>query len=182
MELRLLLLLLSLLCCLQDGLVRGLSIANNSIGVVQSDASASNANLMSGNMPVLGIGASNSGSNSSVNSGAGLGVGGGATNVLGQSLGDLGGGSAGASSVGTSAGSASGNNSAMVQAPKEKLYEKCTGPGDPGPCKQYIYKWRYESTTNECATFIWGGCDGNPHNRFSTEAECLFHCIGGPRK
>ncbi|KAH8242154.1 hypothetical protein KR026_006532, partial [Drosophila bipectinata] len=71
-----------------------------------------------------------------------------------------------------------GNNSAMIQAPKDKQYDKCTGPGDPGPCKQYIYKWRYEPATNECTNFIWGGCEGNPQNRFSTEAECLFHCIG----
>ncbi|XP_037944033.1 contactin-associated protein-like 4 isoform X2 [Teleopsis dalmanni] len=71
-------------------------------------------------------------------------------------------------------------NSNIVTLPKEKLYDKCTGPGDPGPCKQYIYKWRYEPLTNECTTFIWGGCEGNPQNRFNTEAECLFHCIGAP--
>nr|AAD29408.1 AXO [Drosophila melanogaster] len=72
------------------------------------------------------------------------------------------------------------NNSAMIQGQKSNQYEKCAGPGDPGPCKQYIYKWRYEPTTNECTNFIWGGCEGNPQNRFGTEAECLFHCVGGP--
>ncbi|KAL9910678.1 axotactin isoform 3-T7 [Glossina fuscipes fuscipes] len=74
-------------------------------------------------------------------------------------------------------GSSSGN---IVALPKEKIYEKCTGPADPGPCKQYTYKWRYEPTTNECSSYIWGGCDGNPQNRFNSEAECLFHCIGAP--
>lgn len=70
----------------------------------------------------------------------------------------------------------------IVAMPKEKVYDKCTGPADPGPCKQYTFKWRYESTTSECTSFIWGGCEGNPHNRFNSEAECLFHCIGAPRK
>lgn len=64
----------------------------------------------------------------------------------------------------------------------EKNYEKCSGPADPGPCKQYNYKWRFEPTTNECVSFIWGGCEGNPQNRFNNELECRFHCIGGPRK
>ncbi|XP_043070141.1 axotactin isoform X1 [Drosophila bipectinata] len=91
-----------------------------------------------------------------------------------------GGSSGGGSGGGGSSSAISGNNSAMIQAPKDKQYDKCTGPGDPGPCKQYIYKWRYEPATNECTNFIWGGCEGNPQNRFSTEAECLFHCIGGP--
>jgi beta-xylosidase len=26
---------------------------------------------------------------------------------------------------------------------------------------------------------MWSGCQGNPSNRFDTEAECLHHCIGG---
>lgn len=73
-------------------------------------------------------------------------------------------------------------NVLISSSPRDKMYEKCTGPPDPGPCKQYTYKWRYELTTGECTSFIWGGCDGNIHNRFNSEAECLFHCIGAPRK
>lgn len=61
-------------------------------------------------------------------------------------------------------------------------YEKCVGPGDPGPCKNYLYKYRFEATTNQCVTFIWGGCEGNSQNRFNTEAECLYQCIGAPCK
>ncbi|XP_055915475.1 axotactin isoform X2 [Eupeodes corollae] len=71
-------------------------------------------------------------------------------------------------------------NTATSPLVKEKTYEKCTGPGDPGPCKHYLYKWRFEPTTNECTTFIWGGCEGNSQNRFNTEAECLYRCIGAP--
>ncbi|XP_055383495.1 axotactin isoform X2 [Condylostylus longicornis] len=59
-----------------------------------------------------------------------------------------------------------------------KIYDKCTGPGDPGPCKNFVYRWRYEQTTDSCIQFIWGGCEGNNNNRFSTEAECQLHCIG----
>lgn len=61
---------------------------------------------------------------------------------------------------------------------KEKIYEKCSGPSDPGPCKNFLYKWRFEPTTKECNTFVWGGCEGNTQNRFNSEAECLYHCIG----
>lgn len=54
--------------------------------------------------------------------------------------------------------------------------EKCQGPGDPGLCKNFLYKWRYESTTNACNTFVWGGCGGNVMNRFDSELECLQTC------
>ncbi|XP_068148497.1 LOW QUALITY PROTEIN: axotactin [Drosophila tropicalis] len=103
----------------------------------------------------------------------------GSNTINGGIAGSIGGGVGGG---GGSAGSSNNNSNLAINqgGNKEKVYEKCTGPGDPGPCKQYIYKWRYEPTTNACDTFIWGGCDGNPHNRFSTEAECLFHCIGMP--
>lgn len=62
------------------------------------------------------------------------------------------------------------------------VIEKCSGPGDPGPCKNFVYKWRYDVATKECATFIWGGCDGNAQNRFNTEIECTYHCLGEPCK
>uniref|UniRef100_A0A336L512 CSON004276 protein n=1 Tax=Culicoides sonorensis TaxID=179676 RepID=A0A336L512_CULSO len=57
-----------------------------------------------------------------------------------------------------------------------KVYEKCQGPGDPGLCKNFLYKWRYESSTNACNTFVWGGCGGNSMNRFDSELECLQAC------
>ncbi|XP_033242580.1 uncharacterized protein LOC108152614 isoform X2 [Drosophila miranda] len=178
-------LVVALLCYL-GACTSALSLPN----MTASDGAASGGLIL----PPLVVGPSGSsigGSNGSLISGGGglavgipggqstaeAGGGGGATSLGGNQMGGSSGGSGSSSGGGLSG---SGNNSAMVQAPKEKLYEKCTGPGDPGPCKQYIYKWRYEPTTNECTNFIWGGCDGNPQNRFSTEAECLFHCIGGP--
>lgn len=175
-------LLLSCLCS-----AAGLSLANGTIVAGLTDGSA----VGNANSPTLGAGLGAGGSNSSggaSNSGASQPSGGTAALSNSEPSGSSGnsgssaGGAAGGSSAGSSGGGSSDTNSALMQAPKEKQYEKCTGPGDPGPCKQYIYKWRYEPTTGECSTFIWGGCDGNPQNRFSTEPECLFHCVGGPRK
>lgn len=62
------------------------------------------------------------------------------------------------------------------------LLEKCTGQPEAGSCTNFIYKWHYDAATKECKTFVWGGCNGNPQNRFNTEAECLYHCVGEPRK
>lgn len=142
----------------------GLGIVNGSLGSGGVNSGGASSPGGGGN---VGGGGSGSQSNQELNAGG---------NTLGAGAGGSGAGGGGAGAAGSS------NNSALLQAPKEKQYERCTGPGDPGPCKQYIYKWRYEPSTSECTTFIWGGCDGNPHNRFSTEAECLYHCIGGPRK
>ncbi|XP_053955451.1 axotactin isoform X1 [Anastrepha ludens] len=129
-----------------------------------------NTSLNSGNNALNNVNVS---SNSVSSSSGGVGINSGSNNI---DLLNIGGSNAGGVSV---AGS-SANSSNIIVLPREKLYEKCTGPGDPGPCKQYIYKWRYEPLSNECTTFIWGGCDGNSQNRFNTEAECLYHCIGGP--
>lgn len=60
--------------------------------------------------------------------------------------------------------------------------DKCVGPNEPGPCKNFVYKWWYNTTSKECATFLWGGCEGNAPNRFNTEAECMYHCLGEPRR
>ncbi|XP_049315176.1 axotactin isoform X4 [Bactrocera dorsalis] len=138
---------------------------NNAVG--NPNVSINSGSNIASNVTVSGSAISSSGS-------GGLAVGTGGNNIDLLSA-------AGTSAVGISVpGGGSGNSSNIIVLPREKLYEKCTGPGDPGPCKQYIYKWRYEPLSNECTTFIWGGCDGNPQNRFNTEAECLYHCIGGP--
>lgn len=62
----------------------------------------------------------------------------------------------------------------------ESNLDKCIGPTEAGPCKNFLYKWSFDHTLKECSTFIWGGCDGNPNNRFNSEAECNFHCLGEP--
>ncbi|XP_034105245.1 axotactin isoform X1 [Drosophila albomicans] len=201
MSLKVLPLLLPLLL-LSPCTIKGLSLANGTVVVASLGDGNAAGNV---NQPALGVvaGGINNNNNNSSNSGGGGGgggIGGGGANLpIGggtgsQSNSETGGGNSGIGGGNSQAsgsnsnsnnnaaggGGNSGNNSALMQPAKEKQYDKCTGPGDPGPCKQYIYKWRYEPTTGECTTFIWGGCDGNPQNRFSTETECLFHCIGAP--
>lgn len=181
------LLVLELLCL---GQIAALSLPNGTMLSGNDGNAVGNVNLPTLGGAGLGIvngslgsGGVNSGSASSPGGGGSGGSSGSQSNQELNAGGNTLGAGAGGSGPGGGAGAAgSSNNSALLQAPKEKQYERCTGPGDPGPCKQYIYKWRYEPSTSECTTFIWGGCDGNPHNRFSTEAECLYHCIGGPRK
>jgi hypothetical protein len=54
----------------------------------------------------------------------------------------------------------------------------CGLPAEPGPCrasKEYFY---FNTTTNQCQTFIYGGCDGTA-NRFATKEQCSEYCEDG---
>ena len=46
-----------------------------------------------------------------------------------------------------------------------------------GRCRAAIIRWYYDSTTQRCRTFIYGGCDGNENN-FSNEPRCTYFCTG----
>ncbi|KAH7981983.1 hypothetical protein HPB52_002495 [Rhipicephalus sanguineus] len=52
----------------------------------------------------------------------------------------------------------------------------CTLKKDPGNCEDASTKWYYDSKTNSCKLFVYGGCDGND-NRFDTEAKCKTACV-----
>ncbi|KAG7469651.1 hypothetical protein MATL_G00131120 [Megalops atlanticus] len=52
----------------------------------------------------------------------------------------------------------------------------CKQALDPGPCRQYVVQWYYDSTANACAQFWFGGCEGN-RNRFDTEDNCRKTCV-----
>ncbi|XP_058465792.1 axotactin isoform X2 [Malaya genurostris] len=56
------------------------------------------------------------------------------------------------------------------------VYQKCTGPGEPGPCQGFGYRYRFEQTTNNCTQFIWGGCGGNLQNNFESYEQCMQQC------
>ncbi|XP_075221688.1 proteoglycan-like sulfated glycoprotein papilin isoform X2 [Lycorma delicatula] len=51
----------------------------------------------------------------------------------------------------------------------------CYTPVDSGPCRKEIPAWYFNSDTNRCQLFIYGGCEGNA-NRFDSEEQCERHC------
>ncbi|XP_068984202.1 axotactin isoform X5 [Bombus flavifrons] len=62
---------------------------------------------------------------------------------------------------------------------KRTFPDRCLVKTEPGPCKQNVQKWTFIKTEGKCRTFLYGGCLGN-ENRFNSEVECLYHCVGGP--
>ncbi|XP_061633438.1 collagen, type XXVIII, alpha 1b isoform X2 [Phyllopteryx taeniolatus] len=54
--------------------------------------------------------------------------------------------------------------------------ELCNAPLDPGPCRDYVVRWYYDSEANACAQFWFGGCRGNA-NQFDSEKRCKQTCV-----
>lgn len=50
----------------------------------------------------------------------------------------------------------------------------CSEEGDPGGCAAAFERWEYNPVTEQCESFVWGGCDG--HVPFSDEAACEAVC------
>ncbi|KAM9319062.1 protease inhibitor-like [Pholidichthys leucotaenia] len=55
-------------------------------------------------------------------------------------------------------------------------YNHCTEAPDPGPCRAAIHMYYYDTKTDSCEEFIYGGCDGND-NRYKTLEGCKSSCI-----
>ena len=51
----------------------------------------------------------------------------------------------------------------------------CSLEPETGPCRGGFRKFFYNSTTDQCELFIYGGCGGND-NRFDTRSECISAC------
>ncbi|CAB3248675.1 unnamed protein product [Arctia plantaginis] len=51
----------------------------------------------------------------------------------------------------------------------------CQAQLDPGPCRNPVMKYYFDSLTGRCQSFTYGGCAGGP-NRFSTINECEEIC------
>lgn len=51
----------------------------------------------------------------------------------------------------------------------------CTLKSDKGNCKAMIFRYYYNSDTQKCGEFIYGGCGGNENN-FETLDECEYRC------
>ena len=52
------------------------------------------------------------------------------------------------------------------------LDEICILEPETGPCRASFRRFFYNSTTDQCELFIYGGCGGND-NRFDTRSECI---------
>ena len=54
---------------------------------------------------------------------------------------------------------------------------RCVMPPEVGRCKASMRRWYYDIESNNCKTFIFGGCGGNENN-FWSKTECQVACIG----
>ena len=62
-----------------------------------------------------------------------------------------------------------------VRQPNSRCGPICNLPADVGPCDSVVPRWFFNSQSNLCEPFIWGGCGGNANN-FETEGECMAAC------
>ncbi|KAH9508873.1 hypothetical protein Btru_050300 [Bulinus truncatus] len=51
----------------------------------------------------------------------------------------------------------------------------CSLPPEKGPCKGYMPSFYYDTSSNTCKQFFYGGCAGNS-NRFPDREKCEDVC------
>ncbi|KAJ8302649.1 hypothetical protein KUTeg_019045 [Tegillarca granosa] len=51
----------------------------------------------------------------------------------------------------------------------------CSQPKKPGMCMAAFRRWYFDTASNTCRRFIYGGCQGNDNN-FSSKIKCLRQC------
>lgn len=63
--------------------------------------------------------------------------------------------------------------------PRNKFFQSslCRQNADVGPCSGRFPRWFFNSKSNQCEEFTFGGCQGNGNNFFTIE-ECRRTCDG----
>ncbi|XP_054853894.1 actinia tenebrosa protease inhibitors-like [Eublepharis macularius] len=63
---------------------------------------------------------------------------------------------------------------------RNNIPKHCTLPLEQGPCKAAFPRYYYNTQTNKCEKFIYGGCKGNANN-FLEKEDCAQEChsVGG---
>lgn len=59
--------------------------------------------------------------------------------------------------------------------------DRCSAPPEVGQCQAAIQRWFHDPLTNQCRTFVWGGCGGNTNN-YDSLAACEAACGGSEPK
>jgi len=62
-----------------------------------------------------------------------------------------------------------------IECPDKEKFDYCQLPAETGECEAIIKRWFFNTASQKCETFKWGGCDGNENN-FNTENECSITC------
>ena len=55
------------------------------------------------------------------------------------------------------------------------ITDTCSLPSNTGPCRGAFPRWFYNSSSDSCELFIYGGCGGNT-NRFTSLQQCIQSC------
>ncbi|XP_020788989.1 tissue factor pathway inhibitor 2 isoform X2 [Boleophthalmus pectinirostris] len=63
---------------------------------------------------------------------------------------------------------------------RHKAVALCLLPAEEGPCRANIQRFYYNTQTQKCEHFYYGGCQGNANN-FRTYQECHKTCFRIPR-
>ena len=65
----------------------------------------------------------------------------------------------------------------LLPACQNRLPDACYEKPDSGRCRASFERYWFDTDTQSCRAFIWGGCGG--HVPFATADDCRKACMGG---